>query len=342
MLSPAVGIFKTRLWQAFDSITRWIKCQVSYILSRRVFNIVAGACISYFTHTTVTCEPLASASADCGVYEGVIQVYGSGGGILAVIKSHLSILDPQELHSSVIRIFTQKNSDPEIDDEITTDVPSQAPLSDRSVDAPEGAGDTSLSAGAILGIIAAILLAFGIGGFLFYQSKRRSQEKYTSPGTELYLENGDGLISDGYLENGDGLISENYLKNGDGLTSDGYLKDSDGFLSDGYQENDDGLISGGYLKKGDGPSSDVYLENGDGLISNVYQENGDGIVSDLYLHNGDGLLTDVYLKNGGGLLSDVHEESEDGLVSGDDDHGSIPTVVVEDGRPILVDHGYSS
>ena len=36
----------------------------------------------------------------------------------------------------------------------------------------------------------------------------------------------------------------------------------------------------------------------------------------------------------------MHEENDDGLVSGDDDDASVPTVAVEDGRPVLADHGY--
>ena len=31
----------------------------------------------------------------------------------------------------------------------------------------------------------------------------------------------------------------------------------------------------------------------------------------------------------------MHEENDDGLVSGDDDDASVPTVAVEDGRPVL-------
>ena len=231
-----------------------------------------------------------------------MQAYGSGGSILPAIESHLnfSTADLEKLSGNITRIFTQAKK-------VKTKNDADGPLSTKT----------------IIRITAAIYLACGIGGFLFYRNKHRSQEIHASQGSESYLESE-------ILKWSDDLNSAWMVQNSGCLVSDVDEEISCGLFSIAEEGNRGDLVS------------DTDEEISDGLFSVVEKKNDDGLNPGGYLKKGDRLLSVVEQENDDVLISDVHEENDDGLVSGDDDHGSIPTVAVEDGRPILVDHGYSS
>ena len=232
-----------------------------------------------------------------------MQAYGSGGSILPAIESHLinlSTVDLEELSGNITRIFTQAKKV-----KVKTKNDADGPLSTKT----------------IIRITAAIYLACGIGGFLFYRNKHRSQEIHASQGSESYLESE-------ILKWSDDLNSAWMVQNSGGLVSDVDEEISCGLFSIAEEGNSGDLVS------------DAYEETSDGLLSAVEKKNDDGLNPGGYLKKGDRLLSVVEQENDDVLISDVHEENDDGLVSGDDDDASVPTVAVEDGRPVLADHGY--
>jgi len=149
---------------------------------------------------------------DCGIYEGLVEVYGSGGDVLRTIKEHVKTLDPQTLDKGLFRLFVEQNSDPQADagtlETATTSDMDKTNATTAPTTAPSGGDEastsTGLTTGAIAGIVISIIvLAIGIGGFLYFQSKRRAAYIAPSAGSQVYLEDGKNL----YLEDGQNLVS---------------------------------------------------------------------------------------------------------------------------------------
>jgi hypothetical protein len=128
-------------------------------------------------------------------------VYGSGGDILRTIKNYIKTVDPQTLDKRLFRLFVERNSDPQVNTGTleTTTTSNMGKSATGTGSSPKSEGeDTSsgLTSGAIAGIvISAVALAVGVGGFLYFQSKRRAKYVNAQAGSQVYLEDGHNLIS---------------------------------------------------------------------------------------------------------------------------------------------------
>jgi hypothetical protein len=146
----------------------------------------------------VKCKPQTDPKAECGIYEGVIQVYGSSAGILPQIQSHLNLEDPQGVHPSLIRIFAEHNSESSVDlGKVDGKVfPSpQDEEKDRNTAASQSVPNEGPN-GIIWGIVVSVIsLGIGIAGLIYFQGKRRVQENESLRGTPQYAELGSTILS---------------------------------------------------------------------------------------------------------------------------------------------------
>lgn len=167
---------------------------------------------------------------DCGIYEGLVEVYGSGGDVLRTIKQYVKTVDPQTLDKSLFRLFVEQNSDPQVDAgtlETATDMGKMGSATESGGE--DSSTSTGLTAGAIAGIVISTLaLTVGVGGFLYFQSKRRAENVASQAGSQTYLEDGRIL----YLVDGQNLVSDD----GDASIPTIVVQDGRPMLQDGIDE----------------------------------------------------------------------------------------------------------
>jgi hypothetical protein len=147
----------------------------------------------------VKCKPQTDPKADCGIYEGIIQVYGSSARILPQIQNYLNAQDPQSVHPNLIRIFAEHNSDESIDlGTVDGKVFPGPPDMNKTVNATttSQSNHNERPNGIIWGIVVSVIsLGIGIAGLIYFQGKRRVQENESLIGTPLYAEHGSTILS---------------------------------------------------------------------------------------------------------------------------------------------------
>lgn len=140
---------------------------------------------------SVECKPKVDPNANCGIFEGIVHVFGTQGRVVSKIDEFFSSVDPRSLHQRLVRIFPAENSEVEA-------------KMGSAVDGTSGSGteptttstEYGLSVGGAAAIVVTLMvLLVGVVGFAYFQRRRRSEECDSSRRSHFHVANGEKLIS---------------------------------------------------------------------------------------------------------------------------------------------------
>lgn len=139
---------------------------------------------------SVECQPKADPEADCGIFEGVVHVFGSPGNVISSIDEFMASVDPQTIHQRLIRVFPTGNS--EADANVGS---SESGATSGYSSEVTKSTDYGLSVGGAAGIIVTLVaLLIGVGGFIYYKDRRHSDECDSSTSSPLQHANEEKYI----------------------------------------------------------------------------------------------------------------------------------------------------